>query len=513
MNDEVISDNLKIANAFNDYFVSIGAELSKNITSTIDPLSFVTPIQNSMFMPELSENEVKTVILDLNNSAAGWDNFPTFVAKKCVDGYLTPLTKIINKSISQGIFPSELKLARVIPIFKSNDKQNISNYRPISILTFFSKVFEKILHNNIYKYMERNKTINENQFGFRKGHGTQHAIISLIDKIGKSVDRGDIVINMFLDLKKAFDTVSHSILLRKLSAYGIRGNLLKLCKSYLIDRYQYVVYNGAKSERKIVTCGVPQGSILGPLFFLAYMNDIFNVSDFLYNILYADDTCLYLSGRDLSALINVMNTESKLILHWLKANRLTLNTSKTFFMVFHRGKRKCLGNIGLFIDDIEIKETPTMKYLGVIIDAKLNWVSHVTYVKNKIAKGIGIIKKARPFLNKSVLSNLYHTFIYPYLIYCVEVWGSAKKVHLTPVMLLQKKIVRTITFSDRLSHTEPLFLNLEILAIDKLIQNRIGLFMYKMFHGLHPIGISAMYSQNCDVHSHDTRKKNNLHVA
>ena len=218
--------------------------------------------------------------------------------------------------------------------------------------------------------MERNKTINENQFGFRKGHGTQHAIISLIDKIGKSVDSGDIGINMFLDLKKAFDTVSHSILLRKLSAYGIRGNLLKLCKSCLTDRYQYVVYNGAKSERKIVTCGVPQGSILGPLFFLAYMNDIFNVSDFLYNILYADDTCLYLSGRDLSALINLMNTESKLILHWLKANRLTLNTSKTFFMVFHRGKRKCLGNIGLFIDDIEIKETPTMKYLGVIIDAK-----------------------------------------------------------------------------------------------------------------------------------------------
>ena len=292
INDEVISDNLKIANAFNDYFVSIGAELSKNITSTIDPLSFVTPIQNSMFMPELSEHEVKTVILDLNNSAAGWDNFPTFVAKKCVDGYLTPLTKIINKSISQGIFPSELKLARVIPIFKSNDKQNVSNYRPISILTFFSKVFEKILHNNIYKFMERNKTINENQFGFRKGHGTQHAIISLIDKIGKSVDSGDIGINMFLDLKKAFDTVSHSILLRKLSAYGIRGNLLKLCKSYLTDRYQYVVYNGAKSERKIVTCGVPQGSILGPLFFLAYMNDIFNVSDFLYNILYADDTCL-----------------------------------------------------------------------------------------------------------------------------------------------------------------------------------------------------------------------------
>ena len=165
-----------------------------------------------MFMPELSENEVRTVILDLKNSAAGWDNFPTFVAKKCIDGSLTPLTKIINKSISHGIFPSELKLARVIPIFKSNDKQDVSNSRPISILTFYSKAFENILYNNIYKFMEHNKIINENLLGFPKRHGTQHAIISLIDNISKSVDdRGDIGINMFLDLKKAFDTVSHSI--------------------------------------------------------------------------------------------------------------------------------------------------------------------------------------------------------------------------------------------------------------------------------------------------------------
>ena len=154
-----------------------------------------------------------------------------------------------------------------------------------------------------------------------------------------------------------------------------------------------------------------------------------------------------------------------------------------------------------------------MKYLGVIIDAKLNWISHITYVKNKIAKGIGIIRKARPLLNKRALTNLYHTFIYPYLIYCVEGWGSAKYVHLSLILLLQKKIIRLITFSERLAHTEPLFLQLNILPIDKLIQNRIGLFMYKMYNGLHPPTINNMYIKNSDIHTHNTRHKNYLHVS
>ena len=177
--------------------------------------------------------------------------------------------------IRQGVFPRELKLARVIPIYKSSSKQSISNYRPISILTFISKVFEKILYNHISQFMDRNDIICSNQFGFRKNHSTQQAIITLINKITSDVDSGDIAVNIFIDLKKAFDTVSHSILLKKLHAYGIRGDMLELCKSYLTDRSQFVMYNGAKSDLKSVKCGVPQGSVLVPLFFIAYMNDIF----------------------------------------------------------------------------------------------------------------------------------------------------------------------------------------------------------------------------------------------
>ena len=180
--------------------------------------------------------------------------------------------------IRQGVFSRELKLARVIPIYKSSSKQTISNYRPISILTFISKIFEKILYNHISQFMDRNDTICSNQFGFRKNHSTQQAIITLINKLTSDVDSGDIAVNIFIYLKKTFDIVSHSILLKKLYAYGITGNILELCKSRLTNRSQFVMYNGAKSDLKSVKCGVPQGSVLGPLFFIAYMNDIFNAS-------------------------------------------------------------------------------------------------------------------------------------------------------------------------------------------------------------------------------------------
>ena len=180
------------------------------------------------------------------------------------------------------------------------------------------------------------------------------------------------------------------------------------------------------------------------------MNDIFQASKYLYNILYADDTSILLSGSDLIQKLvrELVNRELELISEWFKANKLTLNIDKTYYMVFHRGRRKFKNNIELVINDMEIREAKSMKYLGVIIDSKLNWIDHITYIKNKVANGIGIIRKAQKLLNKTALLNLYHTLIFPNLIYCVEIWGCAKKTHLSPLYLLQKRIVRIITFSD-----------------------------------------------------------------
>ena len=269
------------------------------------------------------------------------------------------------------------------------------------------------MYNTIAKFLETKRTIHDCQFGFRTNHSTQHAIITLVDKITKSVDSGDIVINLFVDFRKAFDTVSHPIFVKKLHAYGIRGNILELCANYLEYRKQFVTLDGEKSETKHITCGIPQGSILGPLFFIAYMNDIFHASKNLFNILYADDTSILLSGSDLQKLVREMNTELELISEWLKANKLTLNIDKTYYMASHRGRRKFKNSIELVINDMKIRETKSIKYLGVIIDSKLNWIDHITYVKNKVAKGIGIIRKASKLLNKKALLNLYDTLYFP----------------------------------------------------------------------------------------------------
>ena len=272
--------------------------------------------------------------------------------------------------------------------------------------------------------MDKHNLICKHQFGFRSKHSTQHAVISLVNNITNSLDSSNIVIGVFLDLKKAFDTVDHTILLKKLYSYGIRGKAHKWLTSYLTGRTQYVVYDGHKSSTLNMTCGVPQGSILGPLLFIIYVNDICNVSELLFKILYADDTCVVAQGHNLEELIDTLNNELSSLNEWLLCNKLTLNTNKSYYMVFHRARIK-LTNIDIDINGSKLQRVKCVKYLGLMVDQKLKWIDHITHVKHKVAHGLGIINKAKPFLTKKGLRNLYYSFIYPYFTYCVEVWGNA----------------------------------------------------------------------------------------
>ena len=514
INNNYVTDSLQIANAFNKFFVSIGSLLAKEIKSDVNPLLYVDNNVNSIATFEVTSNRVRNVIMSLKNSSAGHDELPPFVAKSCIDEYIEPLTHLINESLRTGICPSELKLARVVPIFKSGDPSLLTNYRPISILSFFSKVFERIVYDYLFDFICTNNILYDYQFGFRPKHSTQQAIITLIDKITKSLDNGDIVISLFIDLKKAFDTVDHRILLRKLYAYGIRGTMLKWIESYLSGRTQYVVFDGQESEIHGVQCGVPQGSILGPLLFILYMNDICNVSDIFFAIMYADDTSLVVNGKDLNTLIQLLNTALIDLCTWFKANRLSLNTTKTFYMIFHRTRIKHMSGVAnsIVMDNTILVKTSSLKYLGVIVDHKLNWIEHISYVRNKVSKGIGIMYKARRFLNKKSLLSLYHSYIYPYLIYCIEIWGCAAPSHLHSLFLLQKKIVRIMTFAPYLAHTEPIFNSLELLPVQKIFINRIGIVMFKYSCDMLPDPIANLYSKNKDYHSHNTRNKNHLKV-
>ena len=440
INNETVNDSQIIATEFNNFFTSIRPALADKITCSVDPISYVDTTINSIVISYVSYMDVKNTILTLKNSSPGYDEFPAFIAKQCIDNYVVPLTYVINMSLMEGIFPSELKLAKVVPIFKSGESDKVPNYRPISVLSFFSKIFEKIMYNNVVNFMDKNDTFYKYQFGFRKSHSTQHAIITLVDKITSSLDSGDLIIGVFLDLKKAFDTINHHILFKKLFCYGIRGCTLKWFDSYLTDRSQFVTYDGIHSEINSVKCGVPQGSILGPLLFIIYMNDLFNVSEFLFTILYADDTCVLMNGKHLEELVTRMQNELNLFYTWLQANKLSLNGQKTYYIIFHRARIKLTSHTSdLYMGDSILTATDKLKYLGVIIDDKTTWIPHITYVKNKVSKGIGIMFKARHYLKRNALVNLYHSFIYPYLIYCIEAWGNATNCHLKQLYLIAEE--------------------------------------------------------------------------
>ena len=270
------------------------------------------------------------------------------------------------------------------------------------------------MYNHLLDFITKHNILHKYQFGFRKQHSTNHAVISLVEKLHNALDQGNIAITCFLDLKKAFDTVNHSILISKLYKYGIRGPTLEWFKSYLSNRQQYVQIHKTKSDTKPITCGIPQGSILGPLLFIIYINDLAQVSEILFTILFADDTTVTIQGDNESVLINTLNIELEKLNIWLQANKLTINVSKSHYMIFHRRRRKIdINNPSL--NNTVLQRVNYTKFLGVIIDDDLKWTNHIAYVKNKIAKGFGIILRARKFFNRKTLLNLYHAFIFTVL--------------------------------------------------------------------------------------------------
>ena len=264
------------------------------------------------------------------------------------------------------------------------------------------------MYKRLLNFINRYNLLYDNQFGFRSKRSPNLALILLVDKISTALENGEYVLGLFLDFSKAFDTVNHEILFVKLEHYGIRGTALDLFKHYLKDRSQYVVYNGLKSEKQQITCGVPQGSILGPLLFLIYINDLGEVSSKIFTLLFADDSNLFLSGKNPDQLIQEMNLELVKVINWLEVNKLSLNLKKTHFIIFRKGKTKLTVSEELRIKSTKIKQEQQTKFLGVILDQRLTFLNHILLIKGKMARAMGILYKCKRTLNQNTLLTLYN---------------------------------------------------------------------------------------------------------
>ena len=524
-NTSTVTETKHILNSLNTHFTSVGKLHSDHEIDYNHISSYLSVNQpNSIILNNTTAHEISKIISNLDSKkASGYDEISVTLLKLIKDIISPLLSELINESYSTGIYPNSLKIAKVIPIYKSGTKSTPGNYRPISLLSNINKIIEKTIYSRLIKYFNKYNLINDSQFGFRKGYNTTMAVTELYEKILDSNDKGNATCTILLDLSKAFDSVDHKIILHKLYNYGIRGNVWNLLQSYLTNRKQFVSGNNEFSDYSNVDVGVPQGSVLGPLLFLIHINDLKNSTD-LKILNFADDTLLYYEFNDKNYAHRFVNQELDKVACWLRYNKLKINTSKTKYMIFAPNLNK-YKNIAFrldFGDSIEIDKVSEYKYLGLILDDKLSWKSHIKHLKSKLSRSLGILFKLRHLTNKNVLLTVFHSLFLSHLNYGILCWARSSrtiigqgerarssKTSLQPLIILLNKALRCINFCNYRDPVNNLLRNNNILQINELFKLELAKFMYSYNNGSLPNTFKDYFLKINLKHNYETRSSKN----
>ena len=516
---EAVSDETIITNKFAEFFSSIGQNVQAeglvnfNNDSLEDEFLDERGIGNEIEFQPCTGDEILKVVKTIKSNSAGTDgiNLKAFKSVMC---YLIPcLVHIINLSLETGVFPDALKRAKVIPLHKGGSKLDIENYRPISILPLFSKIFEKIVHKRLYDYLTKTGMLSETQFGFRKGHSTSDAVHSLCDIVNRCFERGEIPLTVFIDFRKAFDTVDFKILLKRLQSLGVRGNYLKWFDSFLSGRSIQVVLNDAFSSPYQVKCGVPQGSVLGPLLYLVYVDSMRFYLPECFITTFADDTALTMSSRMIDDLLLKVNRVLKSFYVFTSLSLLSVNVKKTNFMIFRRVGKPPSVDGEIFFNGKPLSQVHEVRYLGFQLDCNLSWKHHSDLVAAKVARGLGILRRLKHFLPLSVLLLLYHSIVAPYISYGCVIWSSNFYANFKRVQILQNKTVRLLgNYIENVNDTASCFKKLRVLNIGQIRDYQAAIFAYRCWNDVCPPVFTNFFRVNSSLHRYATREAENFTV-
>ena len=516
-NDDIVNSESKLPSRLNAYYISsieeiitginyinINANVNKELAG-VSTLSCFTMIDESI---------LKNIIFSLENKNSP-DEINDKLLKNIYPTIEKPLINLINSSLEQGIFPDVLKMSTVIPIQKKENAVNASDLRPINTLPIIEKILEKVVYAQLLEFIVKNNIISKHQSGFRKGHSCETAIQCVLDDWKNWADDGYSVMAVFLDLQRAFETIDRKKLLSKLEFIGIRGNVKKWFQSYLNNRMQCVKLNGFTSNEILNEYGVPQGSVLGPILFVLYINDMVDIMDNVSIHLFADDTLIYYYSKDLDQLVHCINNSLEKIHNYTCSNLLKINAKKTKFMLIskERVKEEFVANsYKIEINNEQIEQVKKIKYLGVIIDDKLLFKEHCNYMVSKISYAINYMSRCSSTLSVWSRKIIFNTLILPHFNYCATIMYLFQQNEIGRLQKLQNRAMRIILSCNRYASINTMLSSLQWLPVSLYIKYNVLVFIFKVKTGSAPSYLTSKLTYNNEIHQYNTRQQNNFFI-